>query len=93
MPKRATMNISVPPAIRDYIADRVSEGPYASASEYVRELVRRDRERRELKDVEAKLVEGLESGPARELTKADWAELRGELERRIAKGKKTKSRR
>lgn len=92
MAKRSTMNISVPPAVRDYIADRVSEGHYGSVSEYVRELVRQDREQMALRDVEAKLVEGLDSGPPRPMTKADWTDLRTELERRIGRPAKKRHR-
>jgi len=82
MPKRATMNISLPPAAREWIADRVSEGHYASASEYVRELVRQDREQRARDSVDAKLLEALDSGDSREMTAADFARIRAEVRRR-----------
>jgi antitoxin ParD1/3/4 len=85
MPKRATMNISLPPAAREWIADRVSEGHYASASEYVRELVRQDREQRSADRVDALLLEGLDSGPSKPFTARDWKRIRAQMERRIAK--------
>lgn len=90
MAKRETMNISVPPAVRDWIADRVSEGGYGSASEYVRELVREDKERHAMEHLERKLLEGIESGPAAPLTKDDWKDLRDELSRRIARRRKSR---
>ena len=90
MAKRETMNISVPPAVREWIADRVSEGGYGSASEYVRELVRADRERHAREHLERKLLEGIESGPAAPLTKDDWKDLRDELTRRIARRRKSR---
>jgi antitoxin ParD1/3/4 len=83
MAKRATMNISVPASLRDQLADRVSEGGYGSASEYVRELVREDLDRHAVEHLERKLLEGIASGPARAFTKADWKRLRAEAARRI----------
>jgi antitoxin ParD1/3/4 len=42
----ATMTISLPDPMKDWIEARIKEGEYASTSDYVRDLVRRDRERR-----------------------------------------------
>ena len=82
MPKRVTMNISLPAAARKWVADRVSDGHYASASEYMRELVRQDREQRLRESVDAKLLEALDSGDSREMTDADFARIRAEVRRR-----------
>lgn len=38
----ASMNISLSDPMRDYVQDRISSGQYASASDYVRDLIRRD---------------------------------------------------
>lgn len=42
----ATMTVSLPDQIKDWIESRIRDGEYASASDYVRDLVRRDRARR-----------------------------------------------
>lgn len=42
----ATMTISLPEPMKDWIEARIREGEYASTSDKVRDLVRRDRERR-----------------------------------------------
>jgi antitoxin ParD1/3/4 len=42
----ATMTISLPAPMKEWIEARIKEGEYASTSDYVRDLVRRDRERR-----------------------------------------------
>ncbi len=42
--RMAQLNVSMPPALRQWIDARVAEGRYASASDYVRDLVRRDRD-------------------------------------------------
>lgn len=58
----ATLNISMPDEMRAYIEARVSMGEYQSASDYVRDLIRHDRE-----ETERLLVEGLDSGTSRVL--------------------------
>ena len=54
---KATLNISMPDEMRAFIEARVSTGEYQSASDYLRDLIRHDRE-----ETERLLVEGLESG-------------------------------
>ncbi|EXS68001.1 addiction module antitoxin [Sphingobium sp. Ant17] len=41
----ATMNISLPDPMRDYVQNRIDSGQYASVSDYVRDLIRRDQKR------------------------------------------------
>lgn len=38
----ATMNVSLPDPMRDYVQNRIDSGQYASVSDYVRDLIRRD---------------------------------------------------
>ena len=38
------LNVSIPPALKSWIDHRVAEGRYSSASDYVRDLVRRDQD-------------------------------------------------
>jgi antitoxin ParD1/3/4 len=59
----AQLNVSLPPALKSWIDHRVAEGRYSSASDYVRDLVRKDQEA-EPDDVEwvrAMVAEGLAS--------------------------------
>ena len=44
----ATMNISLPEPLKEYVDRKVSEAHYGTASEYVRELIRRDQDRARL---------------------------------------------
>jgi len=55
------MNVSLPDALRSFVDERVAEGGYSSASEYVRELIRREVDRTRLRDL---LLEGASSAPA-----------------------------
>jgi antitoxin ParD1/3/4 len=43
----ASMSVSLPDKMRGFIKDRVASGDYHNESEYIRDLVRRDQERRE----------------------------------------------
>jgi antitoxin ParD1/3/4 len=59
----ATLNISIPGPLRDWIDSQVGKGEYASASDYVRELVREHRDRQmQLARLNELLREGEESG-------------------------------
>lgn len=55
-----TLNISLPDDLRQFVGERQGDG-YGTSSEYIRELIRRDRDRLALK---ALIVEGIESGSA-----------------------------
>jgi antitoxin ParD1/3/4 len=59
----ATMNVSIPDAMKDWVEERVASGSYANASDYVRDLIRRDHERREA--LAQALIEGENSGVSR----------------------------
>ncbi len=45
------MNVSLPDELKSYIDEQVGEGGFGSTSEYVRDLIRRDRDRQQLRRV------------------------------------------
>lgn len=53
-----TMNVSLPDALKKFVDDQVLAGDYASSSEYVRELLRRERDRLQLRSL---VLEGANS--------------------------------
>jgi antitoxin ParD1/3/4 len=58
-----SMNISLPAPMRDWVEAQVEGGSYASASDYVRDLIRKDREYRGKREALLQaLIEGEESG-------------------------------
>lgn len=65
----ATLNISMPNEMREFIAARVNTGEYQSASDYLRDLIRHDRE-----EIEQLLTEGLDSGEPGPLNMASLRE-------------------
>lgn len=59
----AQMNISVPDGLKQWAEQRVAQGDYASTSDYLRDLMRRDREAAaEAAWLQAELGRGVESG-------------------------------
>ncbi len=56
----ATLNVSLPDPMREWVEEQVRSGDYANASDYMRDLIRHDRERQEAL-VQA-LIEGENSG-------------------------------
>ena len=69
------------------MTEKVASGKYRSAEELVTEAVSRlieeeDAARRDLSWLEKELQAGLDS-PAREMTEADWEQLRQRIERRV----------
>jgi antitoxin ParD1/3/4 len=57
----STMNISLPDSLKAFVDNQVTEGGYGTSSEYVRELIRADQDRRQLRTL---LLQGATSAPA-----------------------------
>ena len=53
-----TMNVSLPDNLKTYVDTQVQHGNYGSTSEYVRELIRKDHDRRQLRNA---LLDGAHS--------------------------------
>ncbi len=59
----ATMNVSLPASMKDWVEAQTETGRYANASDYVRDLIRRDQERNDKIAAMQRFVdEGLNSG-------------------------------
>lgn len=59
----ATMNISLPDQMKHWVEQQAETGRYSNASDYVRDLIRRDQERQAKIARMQKLVdEGIQSG-------------------------------
>ena len=79
----ATMNVSLPDQMKAWVEEQARGGRYGNASDYVRDLIRRDeRRQRALAEMRALVEEGIASGPARPFDPeafraarhAEWAE-------------------
>lgn len=65
------MNISLTDDLKAFVEARIQARGYSSASEYMRDLVRRDEERASEERFKALLEDGMQSGSA-----GDWDDLR-----------------
>jgi antitoxin ParD1/3/4 len=57
----STMNISLPESLKTFVDEQVSRGGYGTSSEYVRELIRKDQDRLQLRGL---LLAGAASAPS-----------------------------
>jgi antitoxin ParD1/3/4 len=68
-----TMNISLPETLREFVEEVVREGGYASASEYMRDLLRSAKAE---KDLEQRLLAAIESSDLGEIGPGFFEELK-----------------
>ena len=81
----ASLNISLPQSLKDYVETQVRESGYSTPSEFVRELVREDQKRRAERKLETLLLEGLDSGDPIDITPEYWEGKRKQLIERHAR--------
>ena len=82
------MNVVIPQQLERAVKEKVASGKYRSAEELVTQAVSRlieeeKDEPRDLSSLERQLQAGLDS-PTREMTEADWEQLRQRIERRVS---------
>ena len=59
----ATMNVSLPDLMKEWVEEQIKTGHYSNASEYVRDLIRRDQEYHDRRETLVKaLIAGENSG-------------------------------
>ena len=76
----ASKNVSVPDPMRDRVQTRIESGQYASVSDYVRDLIRRDQvQTDERQALVAALLEGERSGVSKRRVPDILAALKEEL--------------
>jgi len=64
----ATMNVSLPDPMKVWVEAQTQDGRYSNASDYVRDLIRRDQDRQQtIAELQQHVDEGLASGPATRL--------------------------
>lgn len=59
----ASMNVSLPESMKAWVERQAQGGRYGNASDYIRDLIRKDQERKEaIATLQAAVTEGIESG-------------------------------
>lgn len=79
----STMNISLPNTLKSFVDEQVSQGSYGTSSEYLRELIRKDKDRLHLRSL---LVAGAASTPAAVADAAYFDGLRERVRKATAVG-------
>lgn len=80
----STMNISLPESLKAFVDEQVSQRGYGTSSEYVRELIRRDQDRLQLRGL---LLAGAASAPTAPVNESYFEGLR----ERVRKAAKTRA--
>ena len=75
------MNISLPESLKSFVDAQVSSRGFGTSSEYVRELIRKDQERLQLREL---LLAGASSKPTTAADAAYFASLRDRVVNRTA---------
>lgn len=73
----ATMNVSLPDGMREWVESQTKSGDYANVSDYIRDLIRHDKERREA--LKLAIQEGLDSGASSRKAEDILAERKAQL--------------
>ncbi|HEX8621414.1 MAG TPA: ribbon-helix-helix protein, CopG family [Allosphingosinicella sp.] len=78
----ATMNISLPDNLKDFVDEQVAERGYSTSSEFMRELIRKEKDRQHLRKL---LLDGAASPPAGPADDAWFEDLRTHAIKHAAK--------
>jgi Arc/MetJ-type ribon-helix-helix transcriptional regulator len=73
-----SFTVSLPRTQKEYLQQQAVATGCSTPSEYVRRLIHADQKARAKEDLEAKLLEALDS-PAREMTPEVWAQLKNRV--------------
>jgi len=85
----STMNISLPDTLKSFVDEQVSQRGYGTSSEYVRELIRRDQDRLQLRNL---LLVGASSAPMAPVNETYFEGLRERVRGATKVAGKTRSR-
>jgi antitoxin ParD1/3/4 len=81
----STMNISLPETLKTFVDEQVSQRGYGTSSEYVRELIRKDQDRLNLRGL---LLAGASSPPGTPADPAYFEALRSRVRQSAKRGAK-----
>ncbi|MDZ4201152.1 MAG: type II toxin-antitoxin system ParD family antitoxin [Gallionella sp.] len=76
------MNISLPDSLKQFVDQQVSTAGYGTSSEYVRELIRHDQERTQLRNL---LLQGAQSASTGLADEQYFADLRSGIKKQLNK--------
>jgi len=72
------MNISLAEPLKSWVERQVEDRGYGTASEFVRDVLRRIQENESCSSIDAQLNAALDSAPATPMTREDWRRIRAD---------------
>ncbi len=81
---RSSMNISLPAVLRQWVQAQVETRGFGTASEFVQDIIRREREKAVCVQLDQTLVEAMQT-PLTEMTDRDWDDIRNAGQKRARK--------
>ena len=84
----ATLNVRLFGKLKAAVEERVASGEYSGADDYVRDLVRRDEQRRKRRALEQRLLSRLDHTGAVEMDAADFKRIRRRFLARVRRAKR-----
>ncbi len=70
------MNVSLPTDLKTWVDEQVAEGGFGTASEYLRDMLRRTRERQTRRRIDSTLIEAIDRGANIKMDSADFTAIR-----------------
>jgi len=83
----STLNISLPPALRQWVRSQIQARGFDSAEELIRDMIHREREMTVRVEIDRRLEAALKT-PVSEMTSSDWSDIRRQGRRQHAGGGK-----
>jgi antitoxin ParD1/3/4 len=80
------MKLSLPESLTAFVEQQVASGKYASVEQYLAALIEADQKQKAREHLATLIQEGLDSGPASEMTAQDWEQIRREGLARVRGG-------
>jgi antitoxin ParD1/3/4 len=84
----ASLNVNMPKDLREFVDRQTGKGGFGTPTEYVRHLIRKDRDEESERELERLLLEGLRSGNAKGDVKALFKRLHAQVDELEAEGKR-----
>lgn len=73
----ATMNVSLPDPMKDWVNQQIQSGHYSNASDYIRDLIRRDQNYLDKREILVQaLITGENSGKSGRTLDEIWANVK-----------------
>ena len=84
MPENGDVSVPLDPRLRRWVDQRIREGGYRDAGEYINELIERDLSLVSEDEINRQLEEAIASGPAQPADADFWGRIRRKFADRIA---------